>query len=763
MATRRSDSLGKPDSRRTSSWRRLLRLPLRTIAAAAFCLAAAAASTEDAVAEEREASYVGSASCGKCHRREYDDWSRSHHFAATQPATPETVLGDFDAETSQEAAGFGFRRRDDDYFVSAEDATGERLEFRVTHTLGIAPLQQYLVGFDDGRVQALTAAWDSRPLAHGGQRWLDLQPDASPGEPLHWTGRAYNWNAMCADCHSTGVEKRYDPATGRYQTTYRDLTVGCEACHGPGSRHIAVPTDATASAPAAAALTACAPCHSRRRQLREGFRPDDEFLDYYQPAAVAPPLYFADGQIRDEVYVFGSFAQSRMHGAGVTCMDCHDPHTAALKRMPAQLCTHCHAPQGPGRHRFPMLAAKSYGKNHHGHDTVSCVDCHMPSRIYMEVDARRDHRLGMPRPDLTVLVGTPNACGTCHDNRDAAWAVAAVGEIFGRPAARPEDALVQGHLGRLAAESPLVDLVRGPGTTAIVRARALDLLAKYESTHAMDALAAALRDPRPLVRHAAAAQVGRLGEGVRWYAVKGLLADPARAVRFEALPAALPYLAQRIDKRERALVLEVRDDYLATGRLHADQPEGHTHIAATLGRSGDLAGAEKALAAALTLEPRWMPALLNLAAIYQRTGRAGEVGAVLARAAAIDPPNAEASYAHGLWLARAGRGEAAAQAIRRASELAPYSMNYAYAHALAQNAIDRPQAAIDTLTTAYERFGGHASLLHALATLHRDQGRFAEAESYAVELVDRFGADYVPLLQQIRHAAERRSVPGVPR
>ena len=44
---------------------------------------------------------------------------------------------------------------------------------------------------------------------------------------------------MCSECHSTGVQKNYDANNDRFHTTWSEISVGCETCHGQGSRHVA--------------------------------------------------------------------------------------------------------------------------------------------------------------------------------------------------------------------------------------------------------------------------------------------------------------------------------------------------------------------------------------------------------------------------------------------------------------------------------------------------------------------------------------------
>ena len=297
--------------------------------------------------------YVGSEACASCHAQAYEHWRDSHHAMAMAVPNQETVRADFSASPIKVAGHFiAFDEDDQGFVVTLDGGDGSLADFRVAYTFGVSPLQQYLTDMGSGRLQALPVVWDTRT---NGQGWYHLQPDTvgKPQDVLHWAATGQNWNHMCAACHSTQVRKQFDPETQGFNSTFAEVSVGCEACHGPGLAHSQNPvggaivtlTDPTVR------LDVCASCHSRRNQIAEGFVPGRPYLDYFSPALLDDGLYFADGQILDEVFVYGSFLQSKMHGAGVTCGDCHDPHTGQLQRNGNDVCTACHSPAGS--QRFP--------------------------------------------------------------------------------------------------------------------------------------------------------------------------------------------------------------------------------------------------------------------------------------------------------------------------------------------------------------------------------------------------------------------------
>jgi hypothetical protein len=302
-----------------------------------------------------ETTFVGREACIDCHRKAYESWLGSDHDHAMGPANDATVLGDFeDAVFEHGGITSRFFRRDGRYYVHTEGPGGEMGDFEIEHTFGWDPLQQYLIRFPGGRLQALSTAWDVER-----RRWFYLYPDGviPPEDWLHWTRNGQNWNGMCAECHSTDLRKNYDPESDSYETTWAEIDVSCEACHGPGSRHVewaeippmarpdvqdyglAIPTG-TISARDEVEL--CAPCHSRRTELGDYDHSRVPLLDNHLPALLREGAYHADGQILDEVYVWGSFVQSKMYQKDVRCSDCHDVHSLKLHSERNQLCLQCH-------------------------------------------------------------------------------------------------------------------------------------------------------------------------------------------------------------------------------------------------------------------------------------------------------------------------------------------------------------------------------------------------------------------------------------
>jgi tetratricopeptide (TPR) repeat protein len=618
---------------------------------------------------------VGRQACAGCHASEDRLWQGSHHDLAMQEATAATVLGDFGGAT---LTHFGvtstFFRRNERFFVHTDGPDGKLHDYPVAYTFGVAPLQQYLVEMPGGRLQVLPLCWDSN-----NRRWFHLYPgEAVPaGDALHWTGPNQTWNYMCADCHSTGLRKGYDAGKNVYQTSWSEIDVSCEACHGAGSRHvtwargdredqskgfeihlkdpgrgtwIADPQTGFGRRLAPAVKTdeidTCARCHARS-SAAGGLR----------PALLDQGLYHADGQIDGEVYEVGSFLQSRMHAKGVTCADCHEPHSLTLRRSGNALCTHCHS------------AAKLDTPAHHHHKAAQCVDCHMPEKTYMSVDARRDHSLRVPRPDLSMKIGTPNACNACHTDRSAQWAANAAERWYGSPKPHWSEAIRAGRLAAVADD---------PEIPAIVRATALSLLRRAPAPDAVPSIERGLRDREPLVRFGAVTASEALDPESRLRLASPLLADPDRSVRIEAARVLIGTSAPGL---EPALA-----EFRAAQQENADRPEGRLNLGWLAAARGDLAGAEAFYRGALKLDPGYLPAFVNLADLYREQGREAEGEALLRQALRAVSDNADGASLHhalGLLLVRTGRLDAALPELARAVELAPGEARYAYVYEVA--------------------------------------------------------------------------------
>ena len=735
------------------------------------------------------ASYVGNEACAGCHANAYAAWKDSQHARAMQHATDETVLGDFDdAKFRYAGVTTRFFRRDGGFFVRTDGADGKLADFRIEYTFGVEPLQQYLIAFPDGRLQALSISWDSRPKAQGGQRWFHLYPDdkVDHRDELHWTRRSQNWNFMCADCHSTEVRKQYDAATDTFDTTWTDISVGCEACHGPSSAHVewtktkstdthkglAVALDERASArwiidaatgkPARSQprehdreIEVCAQCHARRSQIAEGYRPGLPFMDFYRPALLSPGLYHADGQQRDEVYKWGSFLQSRMYHAGVTCSDCHEPHTQKLRAAGNAMCGTCHVASKydtPAHHHHPAeaVAAQDREMQDVGANGVTktgagnqCVDCHMPTTTYMVVDPRRDHSIRVPQPDLTVTEGIPNACNTCHREKDAKWAANAIEQWYGH---QPQGfqqfstAFTYAEDGAAEASSSLARIVRDQTTPAIARATALESLARYPSPRTIDVARKGLIDRDALVRRASIAALVTLPPAQRLSVLAPLLDDPVRTVRMEATSALADSMGGAT-VRQLAAFKRGAAEYESAQKFNADRPEARASLGNFYARLGRFDEAHAELQAALALDPAFVPAYVNLADLLRAGSRDAAAEYVLREGIQQMPDAAALHHALGLTLVRLDRSSEGLAELKHAARLLPEDTRFAYVYAVGLNSTGKTKAAIAEIDRALKYHPDDRDLLQVAAIFRRDSGDLTGARRYAERLSQRYPED----------------------
>ena len=672
------------------------------------------------------------------------------------------MLGDFDDAVFGEGdARTRFFRRGDRYLVQTAGRDGRAALFEVPFVFGVEPLQQLLVRLPGGRLQAFPVAWDSRAEHEGGQRWFHLTPDdpPRPGDPFHWTGVYQTWNHQCASCHSTAVARGYDAATDTYETTWVEIDVGCQACHGGGAAHVAGargegPRTRLRRIQPERELDVCGPCHALRSELTADAVPGGPFFDHYDLALPTPPLYFADGRIREEVYVTGSFLQSRMHAAGVACGDCHEPHRGTLRRDGNALCLGCHGPAAPERFATAAPAGRDYDSAaHHGHAAGSaaaeCVTCHMPERVYMGVDGRRDHAFRVPRPALDATTGAPSVCATCHADRAPGWAAEMIARWQGSTTG-PEDADPASELAA-ASRPTLLRLAAGTRAPAIVRAAALERLVSLGGVPA-ERLAPLTRDPSPLVRTAAA-------RAARAAASDGpvdprplldpLLGDPVRAVRFEAarglLAARAGAATHDVSARHDAVLAEL----VAVLENASDTP-------AALNRLGELAEArgqadpEDPYRAALRLDPGHEAAARHLARRHAARSDPAAAEAVLRDALSWNPQSAGLRFAHGLVLADLGREAEALAALEQAAAIAPERPRIQYNLGLLLQRRGALRRAEGAFLTGLRAAPDDADLIYALVAFHVNHGRRDDALRWARRLAEvRPGPDSERLVERL--------------
>lgn len=605
------------------------------------------------------------APCRACHTEAHARWVGSHHALA------------------QRAAGSS-------HAVDGEPRTAQ-------WTIGVAPLVQLVLPMERGRFQVTQQAWDTER-----GEWFDVfADDRQAGEWGHWTGRGMTWNTMCASCHTTHLTVGYDARTDSFDTRFDALGVTCEGCHaphGPGER---------------SATVECAVCHARATPLTGGYRPGDAWLDHFLPAIPdETESWYPDGQVRDELFEEIAFRSSAMHEAGVTCADCHDPHTGALREEGDALCVSCHATrEGWQTH------------DHHPEGSVACVDCHMPATTYMQRHRRRDHGLRIPDPALSRELGTPLACDACHD------AVRVPEGWWPGLVTRPHRAVARALAASRRGEGPEAQLAARTEAGSFDRIVLIGVLGPWVGdARVRDALGLAAGDPDPWTRWSAARALGVAptveSEGVLFR----LIDDPVRAVRVQALLGLRHRLAPR-DPRARDLLGWLERD------LH--QPASRVLLGTWLADHGALSEAEGLLRTAVAWDPTGVGARVALAVTLARQHRTVEARQLLEEGLIRAPDNAELRFR--LALARLGERdlEAAESDLRATLALHPTHARAWYNLGLLLDGRGDRAGAIEALREADRAAPRPPDALWALATVLARSGDREASRTLAAEVLVR--------------------------
>lgn len=726
----------------------------RLLIAALLCLSGTAHASPE---------FVGSQACESCHASEYENWTGSHHDLAMQLPTEETVLGDFD-NASFEYGGITtrFYRDGDSFMVRTDGEDGELTDYAVKYVFGVHPLQQYLLPLSRGRLQALSIAWDARPESEGGQRWYHLYPDEviNHEDPLHWTGPYQNWNTRCAECHSTDLKKNYDTGTRSFNTQYAEIDVGCEACHGPGKKHLELaqadqlagahqggfPTDlaqrgewsfpqgqniAQRSEPldSRAQVDSCGRCHARRGTLGD-YHYGADLLDTHRLSLPQSPLYHYDGQILDEVYVYGSFLQSKMHQAGVVCSNCHEPHSATLRAPGNGICAQCHTPA--------VYDAPQHHHHQPGSEGAQCATCHMPETTYMGVDPRRDHSIRIPRPDLSVVMGTPNACNQCHTDEDAQWALDALrknGVHFRDTGSHIARSLAMLDAGDARAVPAIAQLANDTTAAPIWRATAMEALGLVGGREATQTMAALLYDDDPIIRTSTVRSLQFLSLQQRFQLLTPLMNDEVTAVRMEVAVALAGVPLDQIPPEQADKLRKLFAEYVGIQKQHADMPGVLMQLGLFYANRGDTPAAEASYREALELNPQLLAAYLNLADLLRAQQRDEEARVLLLQALDVLPENGNTLHALGLLETRSGSTDKALEYLRKAAALETMGTRHRFVYAIALHDLGKPREAIRQLEKLLRQSPADQQVLMALANYSAELGEKDKARGHAQQLL----------------------------
>lgn len=692
-------------------------------------------------AERKEVStksttYTGSAACQSCHTKEYNDWKKSDHYLAMQHAHDSTVLGDFN-NTSFVADGVTnkFFKRDGKFFINTQGDDGKNHDYEVLYTFGYFPLQQYLIAFPGGRLQTTRISWDSRE-----KKWFHQYAGQHIHHKdwLHWTGGAQNWNTMCASCHSTDLQKNYQFTTDSYATTWKDINVGCETCHGAGSKHI----DFMGSdeykrgvriknaglyygknTNPQLQLNTCAPCHARKSDIAQKLMQTPEIMDDLIPQIIDDEFYYADGQIKEEDYEYSSFAQSKMFHKEVRCSNCHNPHSGKRLAEGNALCMSCHEPRyNTEQHHFHKINTEG----------AQCINCHMPMKTYMGNDHRRDHSFRIPRPDQSIVFETPNTCTSCHSGKSNTWAADAIKKWYG-PTRQYHfsDDLLPGSELTDKSEKHLLKLLADTLQPEIARATAVFYLRNIQTQKSANALILALNDKKSLVRYHATRSLENFPPELWQSVAYQNLTDKVRAVRIatadlyhtlspEALPAAARAAYAAADA-ENKKYLQYQTDFAVGNVMLADY-----HL-----QGGDHLNAIIHYVRGLKKDSLMNYARLNLSASYSATGKNPEALKTLKEAVAIDPKNDRIYYNLGLLYYEMNDIPSSIENFQKAVQLNSTNTSLYYNYGLLLQQQGKLKEAEQILLKGFAMNPQAINVNYALAFLYANQNNLPKARVHA--------------------------------
>jgi len=713
----------------------------------------------------RKAEFVGGKECISCHQREYNLWKDSDHDNAMDVATDSTVMGDFNnVEVEFRGKQHKFYKRDGKFYVYTEGPTGKMDEFQITYTFGVRPLQQYLVPFDKGKYQCLPIAWDTEK-----KRWYDMAgmvyspEELKPTSWLFWTNQAQNWNGVCAECHSTNLNKDYDVESDSFHTTWSDIDVNCESCHGPGSKHLEwanLPEGSrvfdpdmglvlkTSGTTSKQYIEACAPCHSRRTSLGVNDHRSSEYYNNHQPQLVSPPLYFEDGQILDEVYVYGSFTQSKMYMHDVKCNDCHDSHSIKFRFDGNALCTQCHRADeyDTYQHHFHKYSNESgqpvidkFGKEVNVGEGALCKTCHMPGRYYMGIDFRRDHSFRIPRPDLSIKYNVPNACNDCHADKSFQWSEDYIKKYFGeRKKFSYASVLADGYEQRQGADTSLIKLIKSDLYPEIVRATALQYLSAYNNQAADETIRMMLGDPEPIIR-ATAVNVYNSNDQTKFIkTLAPILNDPIKMVRITAANRLSVFPVESFSETQFQTLSSVLNEYLKTLEYTADFPTGKYNLGNFYSNKGDFTKAEKYYNRAIQEDSLFYPAKSNLALLYYNQGNLKEAEYLFLNLIKNHEEYTQGEYYLGLLYAEQKRYREAADILEEATKKPNVNPRIYYNLGLIYQYLKEEKKAESSLLKAYSVSPNEFDLIYALADFYIKKGNKNTALKYADEIDKKF-------------------------
>ena len=683
--------------------------------------------------------YVGDQSCKQCHITEFKEWKQSHHYMSMLPPNDSTVKGDFNNITfTADGVTSRFFKKGNKFFINTEGDDGKNHDFEVKYIFGFTPLQQYLIEFPGGRMQVPRLSWDVNK-----KKWFNQYAGQKiPSHDwLHWTGNAQNWNTMCATCHSTNLQKNYDVTTDTYKTTYSVINVSCESCHGAGKQHVDFMNGDYKSGKKVAGsflkldnrssqteqLNTCAPCHARISELNGSHIESKEIMDNYIPQIPDTEFYHADGQVDDEDYIYSSFLQSKMFAKGVKCSDCHNPHSTKLKRIGNQTCTQCHL--------INKYDVPSHTFHPEGTKSAECISCHMPGKLYMGNDLRHDHSFRVPRPDLSVKYGTPNACSNCHKDKSEKVLADAVIKWYGpKRKYHFSDDLVPGSRLDANSEKHLTNLIDNKFVPKIIKATATFYLGSIPTPTSLNTLLGRLGSKEAQIRYRALRSLASFPADSWSDAVGPFLSDKVRAVRIAAADLYIGIPVEQIPSQYSTALSLAKKELEESLLYQTDFSTGNVMLADYYLKLQDYANAEKFYLRGLKKDSNMNYALLNLSATYNSQGKNKEAMQTLEKAIKNDSKNERIYYNMALLYHEMNNFPAAEKAFAKAVDLKSVNPRVYYNYGLLLNQNKKFKEAESVLLKGIALNPSNPELYYALTFVYIQTNNRSKAMQTAIKL-----------------------------
>lgn len=701
--------------------------------------------------------FVGDRQCKSCHASQYNDWLSSDHYKAMRPANDSTVEGSFNDKTfTADGIVSRFFKKEGKYFIRTQGDDNSYHDYEVKYTFGYKPLQQYLVAFPGGRLQVARQTWDTK-----NKKWFHQYAGQKiPSHDwLHWTGNAQNWNTMCAACHSTNLKKNYDFEKDTYHTTYSVMTVSCESCHGAGQLHIDYIKSSTykdgekvkgsymqmpKNTDQAGQINTCAPCHARRSEISADLLASPELMDNYIPEIPSTEFFYADGQAKDEDYTYTSFLQSKMYNRGVRCSNCHNPHSGKLVLTGNRLCLQCHSPKYDDySHTFHQAGAIA----------SECKSCHMPGTVYMGNDLRYDHTFRVPRPDLSVKYGTPNACNNCHKNKSPSWTAGAITKWYGsnRIYHFAED-LIPASKGDANSEGHIMRLLNDTATPSIIKATALYYLKDINTRNSSQVLLKNLQDKDAQIRYRALRSLADFPAEVWLTASAPLLSDNVRAVRIAAADLLITVPSSQVPPSYYAAFTKARSELEKYILYQTDFASGDVMAGDYYLKLRDYYHAEKFYLRGLQKDTAMNYARLNLSVLYNATGKNNDALKVLQDALLTDAKNDRIYFNLALLYNEMKNPEKAEECLVKAVALKTNNPRVYYNYGLMLQQNGKTKEAVGMLGKGLELSPLDADLNYTLCVLYVQSNQIDKAKRYAGVLKKYYSGNnpaYDKIVQQL--------------